>query len=140
MFLDASIVVAILVREEDWIEQTARVESHRGHLFHSALVRFETALAVGREWQAKNPGLPVDEVFAEVEKVFDAFMADLGSQEIEISSTIGGSAVQAAQTYGKIVGHKAALNFGDCLSYASAKSLGTGLLYKGNDFLHTDLA
>jgi len=48
--------------------------------------------------------------------------------------------MRAARTYGKIVGHRAALNFGDCFSCAAAKSLGVGLLYKGNDFAFTDLA
>jgi ribonuclease VapC len=32
------------------------------------------------------------------------------------------------------------LNFGDCFSYALAKSLGEELLYKGTDFGHTDVA
>ena len=35
--------------------------------------------------------------------------------------------------------HKAALNFGDCMSYALARSLDAPLLYKGNDFALTDL-
>ena len=35
--------------------------------------------------------------------------------------------------------HKAALNYGDCMSYALAKSLDAPLLYKGNDFALTDL-
>lgn len=35
--------------------------------------------------------------------------------------------------------HPANLNFGDCFSYALAKSTGEPLLYKGNDFAHTDI-
>lgn len=35
--------------------------------------------------------------------------------------------------------HKAGLNFGDCASYALAKSRSIGLLFKGNDFCHTDV-
>ena len=35
--------------------------------------------------------------------------------------------------------HLAALNFGDCFSYALAKWLGQPLLFKGDDFSHTDL-
>ena len=35
--------------------------------------------------------------------------------------------------------HKAALNFGDCMSYALAKSLDAPLLYKGGDFARTDI-
>jgi ribonuclease VapC len=35
--------------------------------------------------------------------------------------------------------HPAKLNYGDCMSYALAKSLGCPLLYKGEDFAKTDL-
>ena len=36
--------------------------------------------------------------------------------------------------------HPAALNFGDCFSYALARVLGEPLLFKGDDFSQTDLA
>jgi ribonuclease VapC len=35
--------------------------------------------------------------------------------------------------------HPAGLNFGDCVSYALAQSLGLPLLYKGGDFAKTDI-
>jgi ribonuclease VapC len=35
--------------------------------------------------------------------------------------------------------HPAGLNYGDCFSYALAKTLGEPLLYKGGDFSLTDL-
>ena len=35
--------------------------------------------------------------------------------------------------------HQAALNFGDCLAYASAVVAGDSLLYVGDDFTHTDV-
>ncbi|MCK6572705.1 type II toxin-antitoxin system VapC family toxin [Myxococcota bacterium] len=35
--------------------------------------------------------------------------------------------------------HAASLNFGDCFSYALAKASGHPLLFKGNDFSHTDV-
>ena len=35
--------------------------------------------------------------------------------------------------------HPAGLNYGDCFSYALAKSLGEPLLYKGGDFSLTDV-
>jgi ribonuclease VapC len=35
--------------------------------------------------------------------------------------------------------HPAALNFGDCFSYALAKATGLPLLFKGDDFTHTDI-
>ena len=35
--------------------------------------------------------------------------------------------------------HKARLNYGDCFAYALAKSLDAPLLFKGDDFRHTDI-
>jgi ribonuclease VapC len=35
--------------------------------------------------------------------------------------------------------HRAKLNFGDCFSYALAKVSGLPLLFKGNDFILTDV-
>lgn len=78
-------------------------------------------------------------LLTEAEAVFDDFVQRLTAAEINISPDIGRQAVVAAGIYGKIVGHKAALNFGDCFSYAAAKAMGVGLLYKGNDFALTDL-
>lgn len=35
--------------------------------------------------------------------------------------------------------HRAGLNFGDCFAYALAKVTGEPLLFKGDDFRHTDI-
>jgi ribonuclease VapC len=45
---------------------------------------------------------------------------------------------QAFRQYGK-GRHPAALNFGDCFSYALAQATGFPLLFKGNDFTKTDI-
>src|SRR5882762_9216768 len=45
---------------------------------------------------------------------------------------------QAFSDFGK-GRHSAALNFGDCFSYALSKSLGEPLLFKGDDFRKTDV-
>ena len=45
----------------------------------------------------------------------------------------------AYRDFGKGSGHQAGLNFGDCFAYALAKSTGETLLFKGNDFGHTDI-
>jgi ribonuclease VapC len=49
------------------------------------------------------------------------------------------SAVDAWLRYGK-GRHPAALNFGDCLAYATAQVAAQPLLCKGDDFAKTDLA
>ena len=50
------------------------------------------------------------------------------------------AAYAAFVAYGKDSGHPAGLNFGDVFSYALAKVRGLPLLYKGDDFVHTDIA
>lgn len=46
---------------------------------------------------------------------------------------------QAYRDYGKGSGHRAQLNFGDCFSYALAREKREPILFKGDDFVHTDL-
>lgn len=45
---------------------------------------------------------------------------------------------QAYLVFGK-GNHPARLNFGDCFAYALAKATGEPLLFKGDDFVHTDV-
>ncbi len=47
---------------------------------------------------------------------------------------------EAYRDFGKGTGHPAKLNFGDCFAYALAKATNEPLLYKGDDFVNTDLA
>ena len=47
---------------------------------------------------------------------------------------------EAYRDFGKGSGHPARLNFGDCFAYALARATGEPLLFKGNDFAHTDIA
>src|SRR5258707_8237359 len=46
---------------------------------------------------------------------------------------------EAYRDFGKGSGHSAKLNFGDCFAYALAKTTGEPLLFKGEDFIHTDI-
>jgi ribonuclease VapC len=57
---------------------------------------------------------------------------------IQVDSDQAHLARQAFRDYGK-ARHPAALNFGDCFSYALAKTLGEPLLFKGQDFRKTDV-
>lgn len=139
MFLDASIIVAILAEEEGWEELFAELRELKAPLYFSAIVRFEAVTAISRLSQAARGSRTNAASLLEAGTVFDDFIQATGAQEIDISPEIGRSAMLAARSYGKFVGHKAGLNFGDCFSYAAAKSLGVGLLYKGNDFAFTDL-
>jgi len=46
----------------------------------------------------------------------------------------------AYRDFGRGSGHPAKLSFGDCFAYALAKIAGEPLLFKGDDFAHTDIA
>ena len=49
------------------------------------------------------------------------------------------TAREAYRDFGKSSGHRARLDFGDCFAYALAKERGMPLLFKGDDFTHTDV-
>lgn len=70
--------------------------------------------------------------------LFDRYWDDLALQEVPIGSTMGKLAIDAFEVWG-IGRTRAALNFGDCFSYALAKARNVPLLYVGNDFSKTDL-
>ena len=46
---------------------------------------------------------------------------------------------EAYRDFGKDSGHSAKLNFDDCFAYALTRSTGEPLLFKGDDFIHTDI-
>jgi ribonuclease VapC len=46
---------------------------------------------------------------------------------------------EAYRDFGRGTGHPARLNFGDCFAYALAKAIIEPLLFKGDDFTHTDV-
>ena len=139
MFLDASIIVAILAEEDDCQDLKARLLAIKEPFYFSPVVRYEAVTALARITSSPKGGRLDVDALLRAEVVFDYFMAALSASEIDISVEIGKGAIVANGTYGKTAGHRAALNFGDCFSYATAKALGVGLLYKGNDFALTDL-
>lgn len=77
----------------------------------------------------------IDRALATVEE----FVAAIAVKEVLISADIGRRAVEAAETYGRVVGQSADLNFGDCFAYAYARAYRVPLLFKGNDFTQTDV-
>ncbi|AZN98861.1 type II toxin-antitoxin system VapC family toxin [Mesorhizobium sp. M9A.F.Ca.ET.002.03.1.2] len=142
MFLDASVIVAILGREPGFEEIEKRLSVSDVAFFVSPLVKFEASVALARQKAsvAAPNTKPSPALLQQAELAVEAFVDDLSVQEVPISPEIGKRAINASVAYGKAVGHVADLNFGDCFAYACAKVLGVTLLYKGNDFAHTDLA
>ena len=67
-------------------------------------------------------------------------MSQFAFLQAEFPDIFAHGAVTAFERYGKGRKHRASLNFGDWLSYACAKAHGAKLLFKGGDFVHTDVA
>lgn len=130
MFVDTSVVVAILSEEEDAGEWSNRIEA-APHRITSALVVLEAAMRL-------STMLAVEPVVAET--AIEAFLREAEIEIVPIHAGDAKLAIRAFSDHGKGRGHPAQLNLADCLSYACAKSRGSVLLSKGNDFSHTDLA
>ncbi|MBF0135500.1 MAG: type II toxin-antitoxin system VapC family toxin [Magnetococcus sp. DMHC-1] len=64
-------------------------------------------------------------------------MADISIEDVTAKQAHLARA--AYRIYGKGCGHPARLNFGDCFAYALAQEFNECLLFKGNDFTHTDV-
>ena len=141
LFVDASVVVAILAGEDDADELMQRLEQHDGPFYVSAVVRMEAALSLTRRMvEATGRDRPATpDMLAKARKLVDQFFADLEAKEAMISGDVGTKALDAAQQFGKIVNHPAKLNMGDCFTYACARAYLTRIAYKGNDFAETDL-
>lgn len=62
--------------------------------------------------------------------------------EIRVEPVTAGQAeiaFEAFRRFGRGTGHPARLNYGDCFSYALAREKEARLLFKGDDFVHTDV-
>ena len=72
-------------------------------------------------------------------ETLDDFISSTGIDVVSFDRTLTEAAIDARVRYGRGSGHKAQLNFGDCFSYALARTRNVPLLYKGDDFVHTDI-
>jgi ribonuclease VapC len=72
------------------------------------------------------------------DEALDVFVAE-NLRVLAVDHEQAQTARDAHLKFGKGMGHPAQLNFGDCFSYALAKSLNAPLLYKGGDFAKTDI-
>ncbi len=71
---------------------------------------------------------------------FDELLAEAGIVIEAVTDAQARLAREAYRDFGKGSGHPARLNFGNCFAYALAKATGEPLLFKGDDFHHTDAA
>lgn len=125
MIVDSSALVAIVTREPgyEWVVEKLRT-ADAAAIGTPTLA--ETGIVLNARLGIKSAGV--------LERMLDEF----GVQEISFSEMHWREAVEAHRKYGK-GRHKANLNFGDCMTYATAKLAGASLLYTGGDFSHTDL-
>ena len=124
MVVDTSALVAIKQLEEEAIQMQHKIALDDQALVPAtAIVEFALVRKCGpnrMEW-------------------LRAFIQDADMKIAVIDAAVADIAADAAARYGRGSGSKARLNFGDCLSYAVAKHLDAPLLYKGDDFIHTDI-
>lgn len=129
-FVDASVVVALSIREDDWERYSALMDWDRVRLW-SPLVRWQSVAATRKRF-----GRSAEEAATIVRRVADEndfLLVPIGEGESD-------AAQDAYARYGRRSGSRANLNMGDCFAYACAKTNDARLLYKGDDFSHTDLA
>jgi ribonuclease VapC len=123
--VDTSAVVAIMRREPEQVLFTGIMREARELSISAASVAETLIVLAGRSGGDNAP------------EVLE-FLAGVDARIVSVSHAHALLANQAFLAYGK-GRHKAALNYGDCFSYALAKSLDAQLLFKGDDFRHTDV-
>ena len=126
MVLDSSALLSIYYDEDDADVLKEKI-SHARRLSLSTATLVEAVSAVTRRLGTESA--------TKFETLLDELQIDIVPFD-EAQSLL---AREAYARYGRGMGHPAKLNFGDCFSYALAMHLGEPLLFKGNDFIHTDV-
>ena len=126
MILDTSAVIAIL-RSEPEAAAIAQAIEQAVHRRISAVNYVEAAAVID---SSRDPiaSRRFDDLLREAEVTIEP-----------VSENQARIARAAYRDFGKGSGHPAKLNFGDCFAYALAKAKKEPLLFKGNDFRHTDV-
>ena len=125
--IDASVLVAIFKSEADSLQLIERIVSYNKRLL-SAATWLEAAMVC--ESVSQRGGSDAD---------FKELIEDLNVEVISFTPEQARLAFDAFKRFGKGRGTKASLNFGDCFAYALARETGETLLFKGDDFTHTDV-
>jgi ribonuclease VapC len=125
MIVDSSVLLAIVFREPGYERLVAEL-TEAGAVAAGAPTLAETAIVLTARLGAAADGM--------LERMLDEF----GVQEIPFGEIHWREAVDAFRRFGK-GRHPAALNFGDCLTYATARLAGDPLRFVGGDFARTGL-
>lgn len=125
MIVDSSAIAAALFDEADAPGLIAAMR--HGPCLMSAATYVEISMVIdGKNDPALSAGL-------------DRFVETMGVTVVPFTPRQARLAREAFRRYGRGSGHPARLDLGDCMSYAASTDLGEPLLYKGDDFPHTDV-
>ena len=126
MVIDSSVLLSILLRENDSDELMSSLLGARRRVI-AAPTYLESCIA-----STFRAGVRSND---QIRKLVRSTKIDI----IDFPTEAAHVAVEAFLKYGKGQGHKAQLNFGDCISYAMSKTEMMPLLFKGEDFTLTDV-
>lgn len=124
--MDTSALAAVVFGEVDAELYASVLRRYAGECLVSAATRLEAAIVVEAR---QGPEATTD---------LASLLAITGMNIEPLDAEQAAIAMRAWQRFGK-GHHPAALNLGDCFSYALAKVTGSPLLYKGDDFTQTDV-
>jgi len=127
MIVDTSAIVAILRDEPDARSFAKAIADARIRRVSAANYVEAAAVIDG----SRNPI---------ASRRFDDFFREASFTVEAVTFEQAQIAREAYKDFGKGSGHAAQLNFGDCFAYALAKAMSEPILFKGEDFKHTDLA
>ncbi len=130
MLVDASALVAIVLDEPDGPVLAQRIEQSQVAITTPIAV-FEAVLGIRRVLEVS---------VGNALHALGLFIQRAGIAVVPVDADSYLTALAAFERFGKGTGHPAQLNLGDCFAYAVAKQNSVALLYKGDDFAHTDLA
>jgi ribonuclease VapC len=126
VIVDSSVIVAILNREPDGTDYLQAIHDAEPRRI-SAATYLEASIVIDRS--------PV----AVVRQGLDELLERLAIDIEPVTEAQARIARQAYRDFGRGSGHPARLNFGDCFAYALARDRREPLLFKGDDFGHTDI-
>ena len=126
MVLDSSAIVALHLREPDHERLIDKIDS-------------ADVVAVGVPTLLETAMVLTARIGQDARPLLFAFLRRLQAEVVPFTEEHLDAAVTAFIRFGR-GRHPAALNFGDCMSYAVASVAGMPLLFTGNDFSRTDIA
>lgn len=126
MVIDTSAIVAIALNEPDASEIELRIADDPVRLISAATV-LEAAMVIETRLGPSGG------------RELDLWLHKIGAEIIPVDAQQTDAARRAWRRYGR-GHHAAALNYGDCFSYALALTRGEPLLFKGEDFAKTDVS